>query len=104
MKMKITLATGLASIVLAWSAFGQDPSATPAAVATPAPPTPAASVTPVASATASVSANEDLQARIERKVKHGVSISLGPDRVERHVHHSNDDGDLGALVAIPIVA
>ncbi|MFL6541507.1 MAG: DUF6249 domain-containing protein [Chthoniobacterales bacterium] len=108
MKKKITLATGVASVVLAWSAFGQDPSAAPAAPTPPVAPSLAASVTPVvtpsATASASASAKEDLEARIERKVKHGVSISLGPDRVERHIHHNSDDGDLGALVAIPIVA
>jgi hypothetical protein len=103
MKMKITLSAGLASVVLAWSAFGQDPSATPAVVATPAAPTPVINVTPVG--TPSATAKEDLEARIERKVKHGVSISLGPDRVERHVRHHNDDNDdFGGLIAIPIVA
>lgn len=116
MKKKITIATALASTVLAWSAFGQDPSATPAAVASPTAPSLAASVTPVATATpvatpsafasasASATAREDLESRIERKVKHGVSISVGPDRVERHVRHNNSGDDDMGWIAIPIVA
>src|SRR3954451_10430638 len=97
MKKKITLATGVASVVLAWSAFGQDPSAAPSAPTPPVAPSIAATVTPVATptatASASASAKEDLEARIERKVKHGVSISVGPDQVERHIRRANHDGD-----------
>lgn len=109
MKKKITLATGVASIVLVWSAFGQDPSVAPTAPTAPVAPSLAASVTPTATATstatASASPKDDLEARIDRKVKHGVSISVGPDRVERHIHRGNhEDDDMGGWIAIPIVA
>jgi hypothetical protein len=97
MKMKITVLTCLLSVVLAWSAFGQDPSATPAPS-----PTATASVAPTPLATAT--AKDDLESRIEAKVKRGLHIDISPSRHEvRTSRHGDDDDDFGALIAIPIV-
>ncbi len=55
------------------------------------------------------SAQEDLESRIERKVKKGLHISIGDDDHDRarernrNRSHDSDGEDLGALMAIPIV-
>lgn len=137
--MKITLLTSLCSLALMLTALGQTTPppappdvATPAAplapvapVVAPAPPAitpapiaaPAATVAiPAATAAASADEADDLETRIEKKVKRGVHITLGDDdeetaasrrqrdskREERVQIRSNDVGD-GALMAIPIV-
>lgn len=111
--MKTTVLTCFASVAVAWSAFGQDPTATPAATASASATTPAATAT----VTATASDKDDLQSRIERKVKRGLHVTVDADgdsdsdrnrdrdRAERHIVHrsSNDNDELGALVAIPIV-
>jgi hypothetical protein len=98
MKTQITLLTALASAVLAWSAFGQDPTATPAA---PVVASPISAATAAATPAATPSPKDDLESRIERKVKHGINIDISPSR-DRHHSHSGDD-DIGGLIAIPIV-
>jgi hypothetical protein len=107
--MKTTLKTCISSLAcaLALSAFGQDPTASPVATAT---------VTPISGGAAAViapsptaSAQEDLESRIERKVKKGLHISIGDDEADRardrkrDRSHDSDGEDLGALMAIPIV-
>ncbi len=125
--MKITLVISICSVALALAALGQTPpppappdASTPAAVAAPtiAPAPPA--VAPVAAPSATVAASpadaDDLESRIEKKVKRGVHISIGDDEEKRearrrdrdrdsddHIQiHGSDVGD-GALMAIPIV-
>ncbi len=134
--MKTTLLTTFCSVALAVAAFGQTPAAPPdpaapppAPIATPAAPpavapppvasTPLATVAPSPAAAMSPKDADDLESRIEKKVKKGVHITFGDDdedrdaakpgrkdrnrdRDEIHVR-SSDVGD-SALMAIPIVA
>ncbi len=137
--MKITLVTSICSLALALTALGQTtpppappdgataaptiapaiaPIAPPAAVAPVATLAPVATVAPVAAPAATVAATpneaDDLESRIERKVRRGVHITLGDaddkrearrrdsDRDEHIQIHGSDVGD-GALMAIPIV-
>lgn len=102
--MKTTLLTCISALSLAWSAFGQDPTATPSAAAAPATPP---AIAPAASPSPRL--EDDLERRIEEKVKKGLHISIGnhdrdrdPDRDHTRPRKS-DDEDLGALMAIPIV-
>jgi len=106
MIMKTTLVTGISTVAcaLAFSAVGQDPTPSPtASAAAPA----SGSVIVV---TPSPSVQEDLESRIERKVRKGLHISVGNDddrdqdrdRDRDRVHKSDSD-DLGSLIAIPIV-
>jgi hypothetical protein len=110
--MKTTFLLCFCSIALALSAFGQTPS--PALSPAPQSTVTAASVgsSPVASATASISETPDREESIEsevaRKLKHKFGINIDTSRGTTHIsrHHSdngNDDEDLGALMAIPIV-
>ncbi|MGZ4983917.1 MAG: DUF6249 domain-containing protein, partial [Chthoniobacterales bacterium] len=86
---------------LALMALGQDQTPSPAASS------PTASLAPAA--TASATAKDDLESRIEGKMKKkGLSITIGDhdkdgdhDRVR--VHKNSDGEDIGALMAIPIV-
>lgn len=125
--MKITLLTSLASVLLAAGALAQTPpappeAATPPAAAAPAI-TPAAVLTPAPTAAVTPAGGDDLESRIERKVKKGLHITFGNDDdaksirdqiredvrddVRGHVrprHHSNSsDFEDSALMAIPIV-
>ena len=108
--MKTTLRTCISSIAcaLALSAFGQDLTPSPAAT-TSTTPTSAPVAPAVATASPSASA-DDLESRIDRKVKKGLHISIGDDERDhdrkrnREHHESDSDGeDLGTLMAIPIV-
>ncbi len=116
--MKTTFVTCLSSVALLLSAFGQDPTVSPTApTATPAPtasvattlaPT-ASPVAPVVSPTASK--KEDLERRINDKVKRHFNVSIGNHGRDRdpdgdgshHISHDGDFEDAGALMAIPIV-
>lgn len=107
--MKTTLVTCLCSAAFAFAAFAQSPAGTPeptttTTIITTTPAQPAApSVAPASSPRAE---ENDLQSRIEKKVKHGVNISFGGDDRADHVHsrkHNGSDFDEGALMAIPIV-
>lgn len=138
--MKTSLLTSLFAAFLALSALGQTPSippnpgapalatpaapasippATPPAVAPVAPPpqatiAPVPTVVPTAQPTATAN---DLQSRIERKVKKGVHISIGDDDDEDadssdtvvaghgrdHVRIHSSSSDDSSLMAIPIV-
>lgn len=105
--MKTTLRTCISSLACAFalSAFGQDPTASPAATASVTP-TSAAIAPAGATASPAASAGDDLESRIERKVKKGLHISIGDDHHERdreHRAHDSDTEDLGTLMAIPIV-
>lgn len=108
MIMKTTLRTCISSLAcaIALSAFGQDPTPSPTA---PAAVTPTSGAAVVVTPSPTVSAQEDLESRIERKVKKGLQISIGDDdrdRVrERNRDRSKDSDmeDFGALMAIPIV-
>jgi len=105
MKHKITLLTGLGAIALAWNAFAQEATPSPAIGATPATTLTSPSVAPAASPSPSA---DDLESRIKARTK-GVHIKIDGDRK----HHKDGDGDvnidskdfddLGALAAIPIV-
>ena len=114
--MKTTLFTLLCSVALALTALGQTPTATASAAATPPAPaavsSPAATIVPSPTVAVSPKDADDLEKRIEKKVKKGVHITFGQDDDERadrdrdrgeriHVRNS-DDGD-SALMAIPIV-
>ena len=109
MIMKTTLRTCILAVAcaLAWSAFGQDPTPSPHATASVAPTSGGAAAVLAPSPTASV--QEDLESRIERKVKKGLHISIGDDdgdhaRERKHDRSKDSDSeDLGALMAIPIV-
>jgi hypothetical protein len=115
--MKITLVTCLCSAALAVTLFAQDPPASPAGntppdASTPVQAAPAAPATPAVAPTAATPRTsprgDDLESRIERKAKRGVSITFGDDdekegdrdRDDVHVNSKSDDG---ALMAIPIV-
>ena len=98
-----------AACALALSAAGQSPTPTLAPPASPASAA-VASVTPATSA--SPEENDDLENRIERKVRRGLHISIGDDHKERdrdrerereRRHHDSDDDDVSGLMAIPIV-
>lgn len=119
MIMKSSFVICLSSVALLLSAFGQDPTispaapvpptapiaTTPSAVATPSTPLPSPAVSPTASKT------EDLEHRINRKVKRHLNINIGDDperegdpKRTHHISHDGDLEDLGSLAAIPIVA
>jgi len=107
MIMKTTLVTCISSVALALSLFGQDPTPSPTATFGT---TPATAFSPAAVLAASPSPRleDDLERRIEEKVKKGLHISIGGDRDrdrnrERDRSHNSDDEDFGALMAIPIV-
>jgi Domain of unknown function (DUF6249) len=100
--MKTTFLTCLCSIALALSVFGQTPTA----------PATSASVQPSVSASVAPSATPDDEDAIERavarKLKRTFGIDIDTSHGTTHVsrHHSDksdDDEDLGALMAIPIV-
>lgn len=116
--MKITLVTCLCSAALAVTLFAQDPAASPAGNTPPdanisvpaAPITPSApSVSPASATPGSSARGDDLESRIERKAKRGVSITFGDDDEKArngdggHPHVNKSDFDDGALMAIPIV-
>lgn len=116
--MKTTLITCLCSAALALAAFGQPPAGTPEPTTTTAiitttpaaPAVPAASAVPAApavpSATAARDDNNDLESRIEKKVKKGLNINFGDNdkNGQPRVHrHDGPNFDEGALMAIPIV-
>ncbi|MGZ5023673.1 MAG: DUF6249 domain-containing protein [Chthoniobacterales bacterium] len=99
--MKTALVICISSLALALMALGQDQTPSPAASS------PTASLAPAA--TASATGKDDLESRIEGKMKKkGLSITIGDhdkdgdhDRVR--VHKNSDGEDIGALMAIPIV-
>jgi uncharacterized protein DUF6249 len=109
--MKTTLLTGLCSIALALTVFGQTP--------TP-PPSPSASGTAVASASAganiapSVAASatpydeDSIESEVARKLKRKFGITItNPSGVtidRRDRSHDDFDFDEGAWMAVPIVA
>lgn len=118
--MKITLATCFCSAALAFAAFGQDPTITPAPAAPSTPAVvPAPSVAPTVAAavpTASPSLEQSLEEQIEKKVKRGLNITFGDDddkdeakaesrrekrRDSRHFNRDSDNDD--SWLAIPIV-
>jgi uncharacterized protein DUF6249 len=112
--MKTNLLTCLASLALGLGAVGQTStppldSTTPAASPMPAivSPSPALSTTPIPLVSATPSPADDLESRIEKKVRKGMHITVGDkdDTSERHHDRSDsgDDFDTGALMAIPIV-
>jgi Domain of unknown function (DUF6249) len=97
--MKITFLICFCSVAFALGSFGQ--MATPAMSSSPQP-----------TATAAVSATPDDEESIESEVarklkrKFGITIdtkSHGTTHISRHHSDDNDDEDLGALMAIPIV-
>jgi hypothetical protein len=101
--MKTMFLTCLCSIALGLSVVGQ----------TPTPPATSAPVQASASATAAPSATSDRDESIESEVarklkrKFGIDIDMshGTTHVSRHHNSdSNDDDDLGGIIAIPIIA
>ncbi len=103
--MKTKLLTSLSTLLCAFalSAFGQDPTPSIAPAATLPPATLAASIAPTASISAK--ADDDLESRIDRKVKKGLHINIGNDHDRDSEHsRSHDSGDSdAAFMAIPIV-
>jgi len=113
--MKTTFLISLCSIALGLTAFGQ----TPTAALSPSPQATAAGASAgsspaVAIAPAIVSATPDdedsIQSNVARKLKRkfgvDIDVSNGTTHISRHHRDhsdSNDDEDLGALMAIPIV-
>ena len=111
--MKTTFLICFCSIALALRGFGQtptpafSPSAQSTVSATSVVTSPA-----VATASATVSATSDLEESIEsevaRKLKRKFGITIDSSRGTTHLsrHHSDDssdDGDLGSIIAIPII-
>ncbi len=128
--MKTTLLTSLCSAVLALGALGQTPTVAPMDPANPAPPMasptapaavttpPAPTIAPSPSVAMTPEEADDLQSRIEKKVRKGVHITFGDEddevvrekKVERRRERERDrdvrdhrDVDDTALMAIPIV-
>ena len=112
--MKTTFLICFCSIALALRGLGQtptpafSPSAQSTVSATSVVTSPA-----VATASATVSATSDLEESIEsevaRKLKRKFGITIDSSRGTTHLsrHHSDDssdDGDLGGIIAIPIIA
>lgn len=109
--MKSTLVTCLCSLALALSAFSQSPTPALEAAASPAAPAPTATAATTPAASATPDDESDLERRIERKVKRGLSITIGDDddrkdragRKDRIDIDTDSSFDEGALMAIPIV-
>ncbi|HMJ05138.1 MAG TPA: DUF6249 domain-containing protein [Chthoniobacterales bacterium] len=120
--MKTTLLTCLCSLALALTGLGQSPTASaapgasvnlPVPVPPPVPPVVAPAVPlppPVTSATGTPKDDNDLESRIEKKVKKGLHITFGDDedspdaRKRDHRRHAHDsDVEDSALMAIPII-
>ena len=106
--MKTTLVTFLSSLALALSVLGQTPTISPAVSASGA-----AMVNPSALASPTVTVTqkveEDLESRIEKKVKKGLHITFGDDDDKDaadkrdRIHVRDSDIEESALMAIPIV-
>jgi len=108
--MKTTFLTGLCSIALGLSLFGQTPTA-PATSASAQPslatgltaPSPGLAV----SATPDRDRDESIESEVARKLKRKFGIDIDMDHGTTHIsrHHSDasDEEDLGALIAIPII-
>ena len=115
--MKTTLVTSLCSLALALAALGQTPTPPGNTTASPTAPaavsSPAAGIVPSPTAAVSPKDADDLESRIEKKVKRGLHITIGDDedkgdaeRRDRHhdrVHVDGSDVGDSALMAIPIV-
>ena len=110
--MKTTFLICLCSIALGLTAFGQ--TASPALSSSPQASVAATSVgaTPaVINVPSTVSATPDgeesIEDRVSRKLKrHGIDIDLGHGTTHISRHHkdnSDDDDDLGSIIAIPII-
>jgi len=114
--MKSTLLTFLCTLALALVASGQtptpgaSPTASPTASAAPASPSPtlaAAVAGPSASVTATPDDSDEISRDVARKLKRKFGITLdrhGPTVNRHHTSFNGDDDDLGAFLAIPIVA
>ncbi len=91
--MKTTLVTSLCALALALDRARANPTippdpaapalATPSAATVPNPPRACRQLRPSPSATVSPKDADDLQSRIERKVKKGVHITFGDDEEDR---------------------
>ena len=111
--MKTTFLSGLCSIALGLSVFGQSPTA-PATSAS-VQPSPATSLTTASPASAMPSVatsptpdrDESIQSEVSRKLKRkfGIDIDMdhGTTHIGRHHNGNGDDEDMGALMAIPII-
>jgi len=113
--MKTTFLTGLCSIALGLSVFGQTPTA-PATSAS-VQPSPATSLTAASPASAMPSVatsptpdrDESIQSEVSRTLKRKFGIDIDMDHGTTHIsrHHNGngngDEEDMGALMAIPIV-
>jgi hypothetical protein len=99
--MKTTFLICLCSIALGLAVLGQTPTA----------PALSPSTQPMASASAAASAtpedDESIESEVARKLKRKFGITIdtghGTTHISRHHRADNDDEDLGALMAIPIV-
>jgi hypothetical protein len=97
--MKTTFLTCLCSIALGLSVFGQTATA----------PATSASVQPSVSASATPDDEDAIERAVARKLKRKFGINIDTSHGTTHIsrHHSDDssdEGDLGDLMAIPIVA
>ncbi|MEN3370954.1 MAG: hypothetical protein V7609_3097 [Verrucomicrobiota bacterium] len=113
--MKTTFLTCFCSIALALSLFGQAPtpasSPAPQSTLSPAPAIPSPTLAAaIVSPSAAVSAtpaddDDDISRDVARKLKRKFGITIdrhhGPT-ITRH-HSNNDDNDMGALIALPII-
>ena len=96
MKTKLLFCFPALICAFAWPSFGQTPTPAPLPVA------PVGSIAPAASA--SPRSEDDLESRIDRKVKKGLHIGVGDRETDRESRrHSHDDNDDSAFMAIPIV-
>src|SRR5450755_4719588 len=108
MKMKTALLICISTLALCLCAFGQDPTASPSATSSAFTVTTSIAPTAVPSPTA----KDDLESRIDRKVKKGLSITFGDhddrdrdhDKKDRVRVHDSDSEDLNGWMAVPIVA
>jgi hypothetical protein len=102
--MKTLFLTCLCSIALVLSVCGQSP--TPPATSASAQASATASAAPSATPDRDDSIESEVARKLKRKFGVDIDVSNGTTHITRH-HHSDsddDDGDLGGIIAIPIIA
>jgi hypothetical protein len=105
--MKTTLLTSLCSIALALTVFGQTPTPPPLPSASATAVTSTANLSPSVAPTATPDDEDSIEKDVARKLnrKFGINIDTkGIADVSRRHRDRDDDNDIGALAAIPIVA
>jgi Domain of unknown function (DUF6249) len=119
--MKTTFLICLCSIALGLTALGQiptpapaSPAAQPTSAATSVAASPAIAAVPATVAATPDDRDDSIEAEVARKLKRkfGITIDTSPGNTHVTRHHKDrdhdsidiDDGDLGGIIAIPIIA